>query len=233
MTHQDFVGSEHKRQRYWARSVAASDYFSKARPNQGHRALATLEEMGVVDHIITQNVDRLHRSAGSKNVLEMHGHIDGVQCLSCKNEYSREKFHEQTREKNSLWIQRNLPRSVDIRADGDANLTESDFSQFTVPSCGSCDGILMPTIVFFGGSMTDETRNRSFEIIEQADKVLVVGTSLAVWSAFRLCKHAHELGKPLGIINIGETRADTISSFKCDQTNIGALLGKLVTCIQS
>lgn len=229
MTHQQFVSSESNRKRYWARSVAASSYFKHAKPNDGHYALAELEKNGFVHGIVTQNVDRLHKRAGSQNVLELHGHVDDVSCLTCGKSYSRPGFHEEVRmANNDFFVAKIDPvQSKDIRADGDAHLSISDFREFIIPGCKSCGGVLMPTIVFFGGAVPAEARDRSFQMVKDSGSVLVVGSSLTVWSSFRLVKAAKEQGKPVAIVNIGPSRADDICDMKVE-SEIAPLLRSMV-----
>ncbi len=229
LTHQEFVKSSLLRKRYWARSVFASQAFVQAKPNLGHQAIARLERAGYVNPgIITQNVDRLHQRGGSVNVLELHGHTDGVFCRSCAEEFSRPAFHKKILEANQNWFNQHMPdagKDVDLRADGDAQLDSSDFKSLHVPPCPACGvGVLMPTIVFFGGSVPQSTRDKSFEMVEACNKIVVVGSSLSTWSAFRLIKNAVAAGKPLLVINAGETRADPLVSAKLDSVASGPLL---------
>jgi len=230
LTHMEFVNSLEKRKRYWARAVVAQKYFTSAKPNLGHFALADLEKMGHVSELVTQNVDRLHSRAGSQQVLELHGHAEGVSCLNCGTEYNRQEYQDKILKVNRDWFTANMnPKSiVDIRADGDAHLDVSDFQEFHVPGCILCDGTLMPTIVFFGGNVPESVRDRSFTAVNNADKLLVCGSSLTVWSSFRLCKAAHKGGKEIAIINVGETRADSICDFKVDDVSCATMLSSLM-----
>jgi len=226
MMHQEFVASEDSRKRYWARAVAASLSFREAQPNTGHLALAALEEAGLISGVITQNVDRLHRKAGSKKVLELHGHVDGVACLDCQKEASRHEFQAKIEQVNHEWFVRHMPTGgpIDLRADGDANVSTDDLDHFCVPGCTSCGGVLMPTIVFFGGNVPQQIREDSFRWVDDCDTVLVAGTSLKVWSSFRLIKAAHEQEKPIIIVNAGETRGDDLCTLKVDDVACGPLL---------
>mmetsp|Transcript_2714 Transcript_2714/g.3886 ORF Transcript_2714/g.3886 Transcript_2714/m.3886 type:complete len:298 (-) Transcript_2714:950-1843(-) len=225
LTHQEFTGSELLRKRYWARAIVAAGFFKDAQPNIGHTSLAKLESKGYVSSIITQNVDRLHQRGGSKNVLELHGHTGGVRCRSCETEFSRSEYHKTLEYVNRDWMTEHLPeQNPDLRADGDADLVVEDFNEFHLPGCQICDGVLMPTIVFFGGNVPERVREESFRQVRAASKLLVLGSSVTVWSGFRLCKEAKTLGKELAVVNIGKTRADDICDFKVDQINTGPLL---------
>jgi NAD-dependent deacetylase sirtuin 4 len=226
LTHQDFMSSAELRKRYWARAVVAAKHFVQAAPNRGHLALATLERRGVVSSVVTQNVDRLHVRAGSVNLLELHGHTDGVQCVACGHESSRGAFHERVRRGNEAWFEEHWPPGLaDVRADGDAQVDTASLERFVVPGCALCGhAVLKPTIVFFGGNVPEAVREHSFQLVRQSARVLVVGTSLATWSSFRLCKAAHEAGLPLAVLNAGPTRADNLCSLKLDQASCAALL---------
>lgn len=235
-THQQFldnVDGEEVRKRYWARAVTAAGRFEQVRPNAGHAALAALERRGLVASVVTQNVDRLHQAAGSSAVLDLHGHVNGVRCRSCLSEFPRSAFHEKVAGINSSWLQRFVgpDAPVDMRADADAHLDVKDFADFCVPGCEECGGLLMPTIVFFGGNVPQAVREESFRCVADADKVLVVGSSLATWSSFRLCKAAAQQGKEIGIVNAGPTRADELCAFKLDQTSSATLLHGLLEAL--
>jgi len=229
MTHQEFVKSGERRKRYWARAVVAQRHFLRAQPNASHIAIAALEQAGHVSRVITQNVDRLHTMAGSKNVLELHGHGSGVKCLSCGNETSRREYQDNLYKVNKTWFDEHLNPDdiVDIRADGDAHLDITEYDSFFVPSCVQCGGVIMPTIVFFGGTVPSQVKEDSFQAVHDADSLLVVGSSVTVWSSYRLCKAAKEQGKPFGIINVGDTRADPIADFKIDDVTCGQALTEL------
>ncbi|GBG31161.1 NAD-dependent protein deacylase SRT2 [Hondaea fermentalgiana] len=229
MSHQDFIKSGARRKRYWARAVVAQKHFREAKPNACHTAIAALEHAGFVSRVITQNVDRLHTMAGSSNVLELHGHGHGVHCLSCGTEYSRHEYQDKIYSVNKGWFDLHLDPNdfVDIRADGDAHLDITDYDNFFVPSCSQCGGTIMPTIVFFGGTVPAHVKQASFDAVKDADRLLVVGSSVTVWSSFRLCKAAKDQGKELAILNVGETRADPIADFKIDEVTCGQALTEL------
>mmetsp|Transcript_6324 Transcript_6324/g.7699 ORF Transcript_6324/g.7699 Transcript_6324/m.7699 type:complete len:329 (+) Transcript_6324:128-1114(+) len=231
MTHQEFVGSSLKRKRYWARSLAGVKFFSGVTPNSGHFSIAGLEKLGLINGVVTQNVDRLHQAAGSKEVLELHGNSHYVKCLSCETLYSRKEYSESMRMLNERWLGDKMEdlSQKDIRADGDAHLNTEDFDDFVVPSCRRCEGVLMPDIVFFGGTVSPEVKARSFRMVDNCDQILIVGSSVTVYSSFRLCRAAKQQGKPVVAINIGETRADDMLDLKIE-SRCGDVLSNLYRC---
>lgn len=214
MLHSEFVGKASNRARYWARSLGGWRYFAEARPNAAHRALAALEGAGQVSALVTQNVDGLHSRAGSRRVVDLHGRNDTVVCRSCSAARPRLDYQLELEQVNAEWMAQYMPPLQDvgeIRADGDAHLAREDFQGFKVVPCHSCDdGVVMPDVVFFGGSLRKETRDLAKQFVEGASGVLVLGTSVKVFSAFQLVQAAHKAGKPVAIVNIGETRADNL-----------------------
>lgn len=209
--HQEFIADSERRQRYWARSLRGWPGVRDARPNGAHRALAALEARGHIDTLITQNVDRLHQRAGSSSVIDLHGRLDRVICLQCREARSRESIQ--------LRLQRDNPRSPtgwgEIRPDGDSDVPEEEVRDFKAPSCESCGGVLMPDVVFFGGTVPKQRVDNCMEAIERSDALLVIGSSLQVYSGFRFCRRAKELGIPLALINPGKSRADDIATIRC------------------
>ena len=219
--HMEFLSKEEKRKRYWARSLAGYKYFASRKPNSAHFAVAALQAAGLVTGVITQNVDQLHTHAGSENVIDLHGTNDQVECQSCGARQERWAFQEEVEACNRAWILANLKGSlggaeVDIRADGDANLSQEDFRGFEVPGCRACGGVVMPTVVFFGGVIPKERKERAREMMRAASRILVLGTSCEVGSVFHLVRGALEkelpehlkLGLDLAIVNIGQTRLE-------------------------
>ena len=240
MMHQEFVSSLSKRKRYWARSLVGYKYFHDRRPNSTHEALSFLENEGYVSGIVTQNVDRLHHRAGSKNIVELHGRNDVVRCMSCGADESRTRFQKRVLDSNKDWISAYMPFAsnpdrVDIstvRADGDANLEDSDLSSFGVPSCLSCkEGNVMPRIVFFGGSIEKDIKERAAKIIEESDKLLILGSSCHVYSAYRLVRDAHETDMPIAAVNVGEMRVDDMLSLKLDNTLCSDALQAVISAL--
>ncbi len=203
--HQDFVSSEAARRRYWARSLRGWPMFALAQANDAHRALARLEASGRIDCVVTQNVDGLHQQAGANNVIELHGSLASVVCLSCETKSSRAQLQQRLIEMNPQLL--NVP--VQAAPDGDADLGGAeDSSSIRVPVCELCSGMLKPDVVFYGDSVPRPRVDQAFAALEQADGLLVVGSSLMVFSSFRFCRRARQLGLPMAAINQGRTRAD-------------------------
>ena len=207
----DFVRSARVRGRYWARSYAGWPRFSEASPNAAHRALAALEVRGKLDTLITQNVDGLHGRAGSRNVLELHGNLGTVRCVTCDAESQRADWQERLDAANPGRLVRVSRR----RPDGDAEL-RNGHDRFAVPVCEGCGGVLKPDVVMFGESVPRDRVRRAFEAVGRADALLVVGSSLTVYSGFRFVRCAHEKRKPIAILNLGRTRADDMASLTVD-----------------
>lgn len=222
--HQAFVQHLHWRQRYWARSQLGYPAFAQAQPNDAHSALVELEQRGQVFAVITQNVDRLHQRAGQQRVLDLHGRLDRVRCLDCGRQLERNAVQD--------WLQRQNPWLNEARftpaPDGDADI-ELDFSRVKIPHCPDCDGVLKPDVVFFGDAVPKVDVERGYRWVEQAQAVLVLGSSLMVYSSFRYVRKAHELGMPVMAINQGKTRADELFSHKADVDCVGGL-EKLLDC---
>jgi NAD-dependent SIR2 family protein deacetylase len=203
MTFQEFRSDETKRRRYWAGSHLGWRTFSSARPNEGHRALADLERAGVVSGIVTQNVDGLHLRAGSRRVVEIHGSMDRVVCLTCGQVFSRADLAA-TLDRDNSWIDE--PGAVTLQPDGDVEV--SGAGRFQVPACSVCGGVLKPDVVFFGEFVPTEKFAEAVSIVADADALLVVGSSLVVNSGVRLVDHAVRRRKPVVIVNRGTTRSD-------------------------
>jgi NAD-dependent SIR2 family protein deacetylase len=208
----DFVKNLDARKRYWARSYVGWQRFSKARPNLAHHALAGLEACGKVDMLITQNVDRLHSEAGSRRVIDLHGDLGQVRCIDCKETYSRLEFQEALKAANPGWHS----GVFRLKPDGDAELAENSHESFEVPDCKICTGIVKPHVVMFGENVPRERVLDASAAIERADALLVVGSSLMLFSGYRFARQAAEQGKPIGIINKGRTRADDLATFKLE-----------------
>jgi NAD-dependent SIR2 family protein deacetylase len=198
------------RKRYWARSLVGWRRFGRARPNDAHRALAELERRGRVGLLVTQNVDRLHQAAGSTAVVDLHGRLDTVRCMGCERRLPREELQQQLLERNPDWV------DLDARdaPDGDADLHGLNFSGFDVPACGECGGLLKPDVGFYGESVPRERVTAAMGGIAEADAMLVVGTSLMVFSGYRFAREAAAAGKPIATVNLGRTRADDLVSLK-------------------
>lgn len=205
------------RQRYWARSTVGWPIISRAQPNGAHHALARLETQGFIDSLITQNVDGLHARAGSQQVVDLHGRIDGVRCMGCAHTQARIELQQQLLAANPQW--------ADIEArvapDGDVELEGRDFGGFVVPECPQCGGILKPDVVFFGENVPPERVSSAFKAVARSAALLIVGSSLMVYSGYRFAEAAAAAGKPIAAVNLGRTRADHLLSLKisapCDE----------------
>ena len=227
----DFMASQKVRQRYWARSLLGWPQFARAEPNSGHRALVALERADHLVGLITQNVDGLHQFAGHQRVLDLHGRLDWVSCQECHSRVTRASIqdrlmalngsmlpvlHEQQRLEQSSLAGRAAPAP-----DGDAQLTVIN-AGFKVPECLACGGVLKPDVVFYGQSVPKPWVEQAYEWVAQADGLLVVGSSLMVFSSFRFCRAAAASDTPIAVLNRGVTRADDLAILKvngeCGQT---------------
>jgi NAD-dependent SIR2 family protein deacetylase len=219
MTFQAFMGSEAARRRYWARSLIGWRRFSQVRPNRAHEALVRLEERGKSAFLLTQNVDRLHQAAGSSRVVDLHGRLDRVRCTVCGEVMPREAMQEALIRINPGWEDRDAA----VAPDGDADLEAQDFADFAVPPCPSCSGVLKPDVVFFGEGVPRERVDEAVQALDEADAMLVVGSSLMVYSGFRFVQAAARAGKPVAAVNLGRTRADSLLTLKVEQPCADAL----------
>jgi NAD+-dependent protein deacetylase sirtuin 4 len=218
--YRDFVESGAVRARYWSRSMVGWPRIRSALPNQGHLALARLEAAGAVRGIITQNVDGLHHAAGSRRVVELHGSLSVVRCLCCGERDGREEYQERLRAANAVWVSRYLLRSgpgdAEAAPDGDAELPAGAMESFAVPSCDVCGGIMKPGVVFFGENVPAERVSEAWTLFESGEVLLVVGSSLTVYSGRRFIYRAEKEGMPVAIVNAGPTRADAIAAVKVE-----------------
>lgn len=219
MQYRDFVGSQRARQRYWARSFVGWQRFERARPNPAHEALARLERQGRVLATVTQNVDGLQQRAGSRSVIELHGSLARVECLDCAAVTSRESLQRRLLDGNPLLAQ----QAASARPDGDAALESFDYAEVHVPACKDCGGRLKPGVVFFGEAVPRARIEACFAALEEAGAVLVVGSSLMVYSGFRFVRAAAERGLPIAAVNRGKTRADDLLAFKLEADCAAAL----------
>lgn len=220
--HADFIRDPATRRRYWARSFRGWPNVREALPNGAHRALVNLEDKGYVSTLVTQNIDRLHQKAGHRKVIDLHGRLDEVLCMDCGSVLSREDIQEQLQGLNPHFddLEQQL---VALAPDGDADVRQELVDQVTVPECGRCSGILKPNVVFYGSSVNKETVNYLYDCLAQASAVLVVGSSLMVYSSYRFCKYANENNIPIVCINKGLTRADALYTLKLDEECDAAL----------
>ena len=212
MTYQEFVAADHARRRYWARSHLGWRTIARARPNDGHRAVAALRAAGLIDGVITQNVDGLHQAAGTPDVVELHGSLDRVVCLSCREASGRDELDRRLRAANPRFA----ARATRINPDGDVDLADDDVRAFRVVPCGGCAGILKPDVVFFGENVEPSRVDRCYRLVDQASALLVLGSSLTVMSGLRFVRRAAEAGTPVAIINQGPTRGDKYASVRVD-----------------
>jgi NAD-dependent SIR2 family protein deacetylase len=216
---QAFIGDAAIRQRYWARSVVGWRRLRAAQPNAAHRALAQLQRQQRLQCLVTQNVDRLHQLAGSADVIDLHGRIDQVRCMNCQVPLPREQLQAELLRLNPAWA------ALDATAapDGDADLVAAEFSGFQVPPCSLCGGLLKPDVVFFGESVPPDRVQLAMLHLRQADALLVVGSSLMVYSGYRFAEAAAAAGKPIAAVNLGRTRADALLNLKVTQSCAQAL----------
>jgi NAD-dependent deacetylase sirtuin 4 len=207
----DFVRSEALRRRYWARASVGWETFRRAQPGPAHVALATLEASGVVTRLITQNVDRLHRVAGSRNVIELHGTLAEVACLSCGALESRDEVQARTIRANGDWIS-----MIRVAPDGDADIADDAVAAFQPPMCIACGGDLKPRVVFFGDNVPRAVVDAAFDCVDGAEALLVAGTSLAVFSGYRFLRRAVERRIPIAIVNRGPVRGEDRAAMKIE-----------------
>jgi NAD-dependent SIR2 family protein deacetylase len=231
-----FVRSEEVRRFYWARSFRGWPRFAAARPNAAHHALAEMEERGIVHFLITQNVDDLHAEAGSRKFVQLHGRNRIVVCLDCGAEFPRVEIQERLASLNRDWLA-NAPHAIrgdeaDFAPDGDAEIAREMVGGFRVAPCDRCGGVLKPGVVFFGESVPAGKVAVAMQRLDEADALLVVGSSLTVWSGFRFARRAAERGIPIAIVNVGTTRADDLASLKIEAA-CGAALSEAVRAARS
>ncbi len=222
LQYREFVDRAEARQRYWARSVVGWPRIASSEPNRTHDAFAALEHAGVVTGIITQNVDRLHHKAGSERVIELHGALADVRCLSCGTHEGR--AHLQTRLLEANPSVSNF--DVAFAPDGDADIAAELTRSFVVLPCMACGGVLKPDVVYFGENVPRDRVELAREWVDAADALLVAGSSLTVFSGFRFVRRAAERGIPVVIVNWGESRGDPHASVKLD-ANVGEVIPAL------
>ena len=212
MTYQEFVAAPAHAQRYWARAHVGWSRMGTAEPNAGHRALARLEATGRVPFLITQNVDGLHERAGHRALVALHGRISEVVCLDCRDVTSRTEVQARLDAANPGWVAAHA--DVADRPDGDVALEET--RDFVVPPCLRCGGRLKPDVVFFGETVPKDRVARCYAAVDQADSLLVAGSSLTVMSGLRFVRHAARAGTPVVIVNRGATRGDDLAQVRVD-----------------
>jgi NAD+-dependent protein deacetylase sirtuin 4 len=224
--HAQFVRDPAARRRYWARSVIGWPRVAAARPNPAHAALAAMERGGALAGVVTQNVDRLHTSAGSSNVVELHGALAEVACLACGLREARARLQERLLDLNPSFA----TRGAELAPDGDAELPAALIDRFRVADCAGCGGVLKPDVVFFGGCVPREVVAAAHALVEAAEALLVVGSSLAVYSGYRFVRRAAERGAPVAIVNLGPTRGDPLAALRWNE-RAGTALPRLAASL--
>jgi NAD-dependent SIR2 family protein deacetylase len=225
MTYQTFLRDPLGRQRYWARSHLGWRAMAGARPNAGHAAVATLQASGLVTGLITQNVDGLHQAAGAQDVVELHGGLDRVICLGCNETSARADIADRLVAANPQFA----ARTATLHPDGDAELPDSELDSFRMIGCPACgQGPLKPDVVFFGESVPKDRVEDCFRLVDAANSLLVLGSSLTVYSGYRFAVRAARGGIPVAIVNQGPTRGDHLATIKLEAP-LGPVLSELVT----
>lgn len=222
MTFDVFMGSKDAQIRYWARSFIGWNRIAEAQPNRGHFAIAQAESLGKVFQVVTQNVDNLHQKAGAKNVIDLHGRLDQVRCMSCAQSISRIDMDKMLAELNP---EINRTGDFEFTPDGDAEVDASE--NFQIPVCRNCGGVLKPDVVFFGESVPTDTVELAMKRLDEAEVLLVAGTSLTVNSGLRFARRAARANKPIIIVNIGATKADELATAKIE-ANTSLVLERLL-----
>lgn len=225
MTYQAFMSDPVARHRYWARSYLGWQQLAQARPNDGHRAVAALQQGGALGGLITQNVDGLHQAAGARDVVELHGGLSRTICLHCGDVANRAGIDERLREANPHFD----ARARTINPDGDADLADNELDGFVMVRCAVCDGgPIKPDVVFFGETVPRDRVALCFDLVDRAGALLVLGSSLTVMSGYRFVLHAARRGVPVAIVNQGPTRGDAHATVKLD-----ASLSEILTRLAS
>jgi NAD-dependent SIR2 family protein deacetylase len=237
MTYQEFVSSARAQQRYWARSFAGWPLMRRARPNAGHAAVTRLQQLGVVDTVITQNVDRLHHAAGTDRIVELHGALERVVCLTCLQLSDRGQLQQQLEQANpgfdvSLFADADGD-TASVRPDGDLALVERVVAAFRPVECLECGrGPLKPDVVFFGENVPKDRVAGCFAAVDEADTLLVLGSSLTVMSGYRFVRHAARRGIGVVIVNQGATRGDDHATLRVEEP-LGPVLSSVVAALET
>ena len=222
----DFLSRESTRKRYWARSMLGWPRIHGAQPNAGHLALARLEYAGFIQQLVTQNVDGLHGKAGSRRLLDLHGNLDQVICIDCRRRLPRAQLQEMLLSDNAGFA----GDACAAAPDGDAAAEQTDYDDFRVPGCAACNGILKPDVVFFGESIPRERNELALRRLHESAAILIIGSSLMVFSGYRFLREAAKQRKPRAAINLGITRGDKLLDLKW-QLPCSAILDRLAECI--
>jgi NAD-dependent SIR2 family protein deacetylase len=208
--------------RYWARAFSGWPRFMAAEPGATHHALAGWERAGSLARVVTQNVDGLHQRAGHREVIDLHGRLDVVVCLSCRDRTSRASVQAVMAKANARWRAASAPAP-----DGDADIDTASLESFEPPRCEHCGGLLKPDVVFFGENVPSARYEEARDAVAAADAILVAGSSLMVYSGFRFVRQAHDAGLPIAIVNRGRTRGDDLAALKVEG-DIGTVLTEAV-----
>jgi len=230
MQHHTFVTDAEARRRYWARSAIGWPRFRAAEPNAAHHALCAIERAGLLTGLITQNVDRLHQRAGHQRVIELHGALADVRCLQCNAHEDRDSLQHRLLLLNPQWVE----RSAELAPDGDSEIDPELVRRFVVADCLHCGGVLKPDVVFFGGNVAKPVVDAAYRIVDESEALLVVGSSLTVFSGYRFVRRAWEKGIAVAIVNIGETRGDALATVRIDApagVTLSALARALGACV--
>ncbi|CCX30641.1 DHS-like NAD/FAD-binding domain-containing protein [Pyronema domesticum] len=229
----EFTSSHASRQRYWARSYLGYGSVAAAKPNTAHHAIKKLWDLGLSSGVLTQNVDSLHGWGKDMPVVELHGTLRDVICLGCGDKMERGTMQEMMAKLNPAWRKLKAGEMGDIKMnpDGDVDVPGVEYGKFRYPVCPHCAkrhalkvdgdgavtgqaeakdlrGVLKPCVTFFGESVGEDNKSRAEELVEDAKGVLVVGSSLATYSAWRLVKEAKRQGKGIAVVNIGGIRGE-------------------------
>ncbi|WP_245851859.1 NAD-dependent protein deacetylase [Mobilicoccus massiliensis] len=215
MQYSEFVSGPQSRRRYWSRAHVGWARFASSRPNAGHRVVAALQREGFVSSLITQNVDGLHQEAGATDVLELHGTLSLVRCLTCDDRLPRDLMEQRLAQLNPGFAER--VRTGEIRPDGDVTLPDADVERFVLADCGRCGAdTLKPHVVYFGEQVPKDRVARAYDAVDASRSLLVLGSSLQVMSGYRFVRHSHKAGRPVAIITRGRTRGDGEATYRID-----------------
>jgi len=228
ITGQQFISNEAARKRYWARSSVGWPSFSNAQPGASHTALRTLEQLGHIHLLVTQNVDLLHQKAGHENCIDLHGVLASVSCIDCAHQMHRDDFQIELIAHNEWLTQLTAAHAPD----GDADLETEGLENMHVPACPQCAGLLKPDVVFFGETVPKDIVAKAMQAVAHSDALLVAGSSLMVYSGFRFCREARRLDKPIAIVNDGVTRADELAALKIEG-DCGERLSRLANSVRA
>ncbi|MEQ9078695.1 MAG: NAD-dependent protein deacetylase [Sandaracinaceae bacterium] len=223
--YRQFMRDPEARRRYWARAVVGWGRFAGKHPNAAHRALAALERSGHLRGLITQNVDRLHHAAGSRDVIELHGALAEVRCMGCDGIVSREELQSRLLAANPGWTSLH----AEMAPDGDAELPPAVSARFELIDC-DCGGFFKPNVVFFGESVPRPLVERAYAEVDAARVLLVIGSSLAVFSGYRFVKRAAQEGRPVALVNLGESRGDPHATLNV-QARAGEVLPRVAEAL--